>query len=214
MPLGKIFKSKIIAKYYFWILWDIVTMSVIVFFIFWIFGIKEGINWLTEIVRNSWYIGVIIFSFIFFGVVLYIRAISYKITVQDDGKIIESQFLSNERNIFVNDITEVQWKTIKNPARPFLSFLSTRRVWMPNLSQGPIFINPTHQNFPRYAVNYAVLTEIERLKSNLSIPPRPQGLLEKTLNWPLPEKWTRILIIAGVSIWVILIIWYVLFLWR
>jgi hypothetical protein len=133
----------------------------------------------------------VLFLFLIFSFAESVRLailLSYKITITDDGQLVESQMFHNDRILSIQDISQIKWDVVG--ILPGLGELLLGR-WGGNVGDtigsslmksfnrpiaigrlafygwGTRLINATYSNFPRYATSSLLANYIKSLKPDI-----------------------------------------------
>src|SRR3989344_6222883 len=131
----------------------LINLFCVLFFpLFLIFFVNYGIGLVSLIVS-------IPLALILIGYFIYVN--SYRLTIAEDGKLLESQLLRRNREILIPEI-----EIIKSKIRPIFLALPG---WPVFANVGPIFLNTKYKVFPRYRVSATAVDQIRGINPQIVI---------------------------------------------
>ena len=173
----------------------------------------------------------VLFLFLIFSFAQSVRLailLSYKITITNDGRLVESQFFHNDRILSIQDISQIKWDVVgvlpgfgellfgrwggsvgdtigiglmKTFNRPTAIGRFAFYGW------GTRLINSTYSNFPRYATSSLLANDIKSLKPDIIC---DQEALEHQQNVQARRREAFKWLLIGIIIFAIIIGLFVL----
>jgi hypothetical protein len=170
---------------------SILAFGVIGYFIHKVFWLKG------DLTSSAWYligIALIVLVLVLSRIVIDLYTLSYKLTINEDGKIIETQWFSEKREIDAAEISELRYGFIGAPALDLSSLLlrlfrkqvnkslETTPQWVglrDALTYGIEMINSRYLSFPKYPVSLNLAEDLSRFRPDLAIANLPPERMDK-----------------------------------